>query len=383
MAYIRTRNAVLLAKIETTEGTENAPSASTDAILVENPRIKPTANLINTNEVTGSLDGRGPIVGGTRVDLSFDVYLKGSGAAGTAPEFGDLLKASGFAEVITSTAVPSSAEACASGASQTAATLGTSASATAQAYRGMPIIFTSTGAGNSFITNYTTGKVATLTDDMGAALSTGTNYQIPVNVLYKPASDSIPSLTMYLYRDGLLWKVVGARGSMQLSVGAGGVGKMSFTFQGMYLSKSDTSIVTPTYDSTRPQAFKGGVFKINRSVAQINSFSFNCGNQLVNPPNPNATEGFDPAIITARAMTGSMDPAETLVATRDIMTDFKSGTERIISLSWGSTTGNKCGVVLPANIYSDYTPDDREGIATNSVNFATTGQDSGCFLSFY
>src|SRR5690606_5618307 len=123
------------------------PSASTDAVLVENFSISFNPNVIRTNEVTGSLDGRGSIIGGMTVGFNFDAYLKGSGAAGTAPEWGKLLKACGWAETLTASAVPAAPEACAAGGTTTTATLGASASSTADAYRGMPIDFSGAVAG--------------------------------------------------------------------------------------------------------------------------------------------------------------------------------------------------------------------------------------------
>jgi hypothetical protein len=113
MSALRSRNAVLLAKIESTEGTDASPSASTDAILIESPKIKPTVNLVNTTEVTGTLDDAGPIVGGMKVDITFDLLLKGSGVAGTIPECSPLMKACGWVETITASAIPASAEAAA------------------------------------------------------------------------------------------------------------------------------------------------------------------------------------------------------------------------------------------------------------------------------
>mgnify|MGYP000324279674 CR=1 FL=1 len=101
MAKLRTRNAALLAKVETTPGEFVAPSASTDGILVEGvtPSFRPQNT--ETDEVTGSLDGRGPIPGGLQCELSFSLYLKGSGTPGVAPEFAELLRACGLAETVT------------------------------------------------------------------------------------------------------------------------------------------------------------------------------------------------------------------------------------------------------------------------------------------
>ena len=92
MAALRARNAVVLSVEESVEGTYETPAAGTDAVLVENLRIQFNPNIIQTDEVTGSLDSRGPIAGGMSAQISFDVYLKGSGSAGSAPEFGELLK---------------------------------------------------------------------------------------------------------------------------------------------------------------------------------------------------------------------------------------------------------------------------------------------------
>jgi hypothetical protein len=98
---MRTRKAALLLKQEPVEGTFQAPSASTDGVLVEITGGLPLGlepQNTETNEVTGSLDGRGPIPGGLQCSISARCYLKGSGVPGVAPEFGDLLKALGFLE---------------------------------------------------------------------------------------------------------------------------------------------------------------------------------------------------------------------------------------------------------------------------------------------
>ncbi|KAA0572214.1 hypothetical protein FZ983_32100 [Azospirillum sp. B21] len=382
---LRSRNAALLAKIETTEGVDASPVAGTDAVLVENPQISFNPNTVQTNEVTGSLDGRGPITGGMTVQLTFDVLLKGSGVAGTAPEWGKLLKACGWAETITSTAVPVAVEAATAGTT-TSLTLGAGASGTAQAYRGMPLLLTGNPAAGatSFVADYSAGKVATLADQFGTALSTGTSYQVPVNVLYKPASVSIPSLTFYLYQDGVLYKVAGCRGNATLRLTSGNVGRISFTFTGMFVSKTDAAVPGGlVYDATRPPVWKGGKALVNRVVSAMASLSVEFGNQMTNPDNPNAAEGFDPSIITARNMTGSCDPLETLIATRDSMAALRAGTQQIIHASYGQAAGNRVGLTIPAAFYTNLQPGDRNGLLTNTHQFACTGQDAGAFICIH
>ena len=382
---LRTRNAVVLAKIEATEGQDATPIPGTDAILVENPQPNFNPNVIETDEVSASLDGAGPIVGGMSAELGFDVLLKGAGSAGAAPEFGDLIKACGWAETITASPVPAAPEAVGSGSTATAVVLGASASATDQVYRGMPLDLTGTPAALAFISDYAgSSKTATITDLLGAAPDNlSTQWQVPANVLYAPASASIPSLTLYLYLDGVVYKLVGCRGSFNLSLSSGGIGRFSFTFQGMFLAKADAAVPAAAYDASRPPPFKGGAMLVDRKAAALENLSLDVGNEQTFPDNPNAAEGFDPSIITRRNVTGSINPLETLIATRDIMADFRAGTQRIVHARYGATAGNRVGVTVPAALYTGQTPGDRSGLATVEVPFSAVGRDAGAFLCFH
>src|SRR6185295_4817549 len=114
-----------------------------------------------------------------------DVYLKGRPTlAGVVPEWGPLLRACGFAQTAVTTAIPSSPEALAAGSSTVRATLGTTGSATADLYRGMPVSFSSAVTLNSFIWDYSAAKLAKITNTAGANLSTSTLWQIPAHMQY-------------------------------------------------------------------------------------------------------------------------------------------------------------------------------------------------------
>lgn len=107
MAHRYVRNTAILAKIETTEGTDPTPTGAADAMLVSNLTSNPlNANNVDRDIIRPFLGGSEQLVGTHYVELGFDVELAGSGAAGTAPAWGCLLRACAFAETITaSTAV--------------------------------------------------------------------------------------------------------------------------------------------------------------------------------------------------------------------------------------------------------------------------------------
>lgn len=383
MATMLTRRAAVLFKIESSEGVDASPSAGSDGVLVEAPRLTFNPNVIDTNEVTPSLDPADKIVGGMSVGFEFDIYLKGSGAAGTPPEWGKVLKCCGFAETITASAVPASPEALASGASAVQCTLGASATGTSELYLGMPVNFSSTVSGTSFIWDYSAAKLTKLTDTLGANLTTSTDYQIPINVLYLPASSSISSATIWFYQDGTLYKLTGCRGNVAFNLQAGGPCKAHFSFMGQFESKIDAALPTVTYDGTRPPVWKNGVFSINSVAAAASAFSLDMGGKIAQPDNPNALEGFDPAVITARAPQGSISPKETLVATRDIMADFRAQTKRPIHARFGSTAGNRFALTIPSALYLNQSLGDQNGYSKVDVPFHATGRDAGAAVCLW
>lgn len=91
----------MLAKIETTYGTDSAPAAATNAILAQNVKISPfEANEITRQHAMPYQGARPSLLVGKHVKISFEVELKGSGTAGTAPAFGVLMRSCKCAEVI-------------------------------------------------------------------------------------------------------------------------------------------------------------------------------------------------------------------------------------------------------------------------------------------
>lgn len=115
MTTLLTTREVILVKEEVTYNTDPVPTGAADAILIGNPSWAHEGLRMVERNVVKDTDGKlQQIFGGTLKTISFDVELKGSGAAGTAPDFGVLFKACGFTEtVVPATSVtydPSSAE---------------------------------------------------------------------------------------------------------------------------------------------------------------------------------------------------------------------------------------------------------------------------------
>lgn len=89
----------LAIKLESEEGTAETLAAG-DAILHANGKFTPDTPMFQRPMRSSSLSPFSSVPGARSATIEFDVELKGSGSAGTAPEWGQALKGCGFAEDI-------------------------------------------------------------------------------------------------------------------------------------------------------------------------------------------------------------------------------------------------------------------------------------------
>jgi hypothetical protein len=98
---IKWRSTILLAKIETTYGTDPTPTGAANAILAQNVELRPMEGEDVSRDLEYPWLGAQPeIPVGLRAVVTFTTELQGSGAAGTAPAWGPLMRACACSEVI-------------------------------------------------------------------------------------------------------------------------------------------------------------------------------------------------------------------------------------------------------------------------------------------
>lgn len=289
---------VILAGIESSYNSDPTLIPGTHSILVEEPSwANEGLRMVERAPVRANIGMLQHIYAGRLETLTFNVEVKGSGSAGTAPELGPLLRMCGMGETV----VPST------------------------------------------------------------------------SVAYSPASTGHESGYIYYYQDGTLRKLGGCRGNVSGALETGDVGKLSFTITGHPVAPTDTSIVTPSYDSTVPQALVGVPFDIGGYSAVINALNFDLANTVAFPPDISAANGYGEIRITRRDVNGSFDPENVLVATNDYMGDFIAGNTMALDTGViGGTAGNRWRVQMPVVYYRDVSPADREGVRTLDIPFGAT-----------
>jgi len=106
MAQFHERRMLFAAKIETTEGTRIAPAGADADMLIHDVTFTADVAQFDRRPIQQTNWPVASIPGGRQAKITFKAELKGSGAAGTAPKIGKLIKAAGFGEtVVVSTSV--------------------------------------------------------------------------------------------------------------------------------------------------------------------------------------------------------------------------------------------------------------------------------------
>ena len=386
---VRSKFSAVAAKVETTAGTDaiaGTPAAGdwigSDCDVSFNP------DVIDLSEYTGSIDRAASIIGGLKPRLRMRLPMRGSGAAATAPDFGKLLQACTFSLTATGSAV--GAPTAAASGTTTTVTAATPFAATANLYRGMPLSVTGDQTFTTGIMDYTVGRLITL-GETRTALTTSSLLQIPINNLYSPSSDEsvYKTVTVYLYKDGVLWTFVGCSGTASLELTTAGLGFINFEFTAVVGAKSVTALPAgaATAAATRalivPPRLVNTKIQLNRANAQVKTLTINAGVNTVLPDDAEGADGYGAAIPVERDVAGSMDPYINTTTTAALFTAFRAGTSMPLMAMLGSTAGNRFVAVLPAVKAVAMDPGDRGGLSTHGINFQADGADAGFFLCAY
>ena len=101
MALLK-RKAAVLAKTESVYGTDPVPTGAANAILVSDVTINPMEmKTVDRDNIRPFLGSNEQLPTGLYTKIDFTCEAAGSGTAGTAPAWGPLLLACGFAETVT------------------------------------------------------------------------------------------------------------------------------------------------------------------------------------------------------------------------------------------------------------------------------------------
>lgn len=282
-----TRKRTILAKIETTYGTDASPTGTANAILVRNMSVTPLqAELLNRDLVRPYLGASEQILANAYVSVEFEVEMAGSGAAGTAPAYGPLLKACGMNETVVA-----------------------STSAT-----------------------------------------------------YTPVSSSFASATIYYNVDGVLHKLTGCRGNVELDIKARQIPVFKFTFTGLYNSPTDTAAPSVTYTSFQTplaaNSDNSSGFTLFGYTGALESLNLNFNNSI----QYRSLIGAEDVLLVDRQVSGQIMFEAPTIATKDFFSIALATTLGALDITHGTSAGNKVQITSSRVNVNNPTYQDQNGI---------------------
>lgn len=212
---------------------------------------------------------------------------------------------------------------------------------------------------------------------LDATVSAGTS------VTYAPVSESHESATVYFHEDGSLYKLTGARGTVSFNLETGSKGMASFTLTGHVTGPVDAPNPAATYDASVPPAIIGVPFTVGGYAAAINALALDVGNTVATPASMSSADGYGEILITDRDVSGSFDPAATLVAAKDFHGEWRNGTTQLLTTGViGSSAGNRYQLDVAEAYTRELAPGDRDGQRTYDITYGAAGDDSAFSLVF-
>lgn len=312
-----TRKAVVLAKTETTEGTDSGPGAS-DALLVNLPDVAPDSEVLTRDIVRDTLSPAGVVIGAKTIRVTFSTEMRGRGAvptAGTPLRDNPLFLAAG---------------------------LSPSYSASSVVYRPLSN-WTNPAVNTCSMWVYLGGAIAVKAQGCRA------------NLEVQMQSGQFGRLN---------WTVTGVFGDSATNV-----------IDSSISASFDALSVVP--EAIKAGTVVLGGLASGSTVVQ--GFTMNLNNEINPRPDIQAPSGIKSYLLTARNPGGTINPELFLKADYDIWAAWEAGTKTELSVKYG-TNPNQWKVRIPGAQFGNLTFGDRVGIRTieapyNSTGIATLGDD--------
>lgn len=388
MSDIRLRVLSCLAKPESVYGVDSTPSGAVNAILFAG---QPTLTPMQLTSV--QRDTIRPYFGNAETlptsiygKLDFSVEMAGSGTPGLAPAWGALLRMCGFSETLLASDLTGTGQA---GGGAGGIKLAAGASAVTDFYQGMPIEITAgTGVGKKgLVVDYDgTSKIAKIASADWVATDATSQYKIGAAAVYRRITDNPESGTLIFNIDGVQHKFLGARGSVSGEAKMDTLGKLNFSFMGLFVPVTDA--VQPSVILTnwiQPQVINyrnTPLALVHGYAAGMESLTFDMANQVDFHTLINAQERM---IMSDSKPTGAISIAAGKVADKDWWSIAQNATLGPIVLQHGTVAGNKFGIVMPAAQIAEPKYGSKNGIAMFDANIIPTpvsGNDELCISAF-
>lgn len=200
-----------------------------------------------------------------------------------------------------------------------------------------------------------------------------------VSVTYAPVSASFGSATIYYNIDGVLHKVTGARGNVEMNIEVGQIPVFRFTFTGLYNAPTDTAAPAVTYT-----AFQTPLAANSDNTSAFSLYSYSGALQSLNVNLNNAINyrtliGAEDVLMTDRQVSGTAVFEAPTVAEKDYWSLALGSTLGNMGITHGTTAGNRVEIASTRAKVNNPSYQDSNGIHMLQTPFnlvpSTAGND--------
>lgn len=185
------------------------------------------------------------------------------------------------------------------------------------------------------------------------------------------------SLTVGHWKGGVRYLLAGGRGTFRIIGEIGNSLLIEFTITFASLAKSDTTQLTPTYDSSSPVIFMANnFFTLGGANPALTTFGLDMQQENPVGRNANASDGIGIIRVGSRQIQVTVNPQKDTLATKDWLADVYAGSSSALSMVLGTANGNRVTVATPKLIPTGLGFGDAEGLRTEELTFVAEDNSS-------
>lgn len=389
------KNRLVTAKVESPFGTDATPTVGANAVRTSQASPGLTLEVQTIEEETGALDNNEQASNGGFMSPNIQTVLRGSGTAGTVPDFDPLLQACAMGLTTLGADVTGTAQAGAAGT----LTLANGDVTTDDDYIGQIIELTA-GTGYSasdpkqnrrvITDSVSSTDVVSVFPDWDVTPDGTTEYAIRACNTFAPISTSLPGVSIYVTErnstggNARLFKSLGTRGSWSINLPVRGAGTLTFDMRGALQQPED--IADPgdaTLLTSRPVSWVDAQTYLGGGSVCMNAMTLDMGGQIVVTQCQNELYGYESAVIDSRRVTGSINPRAVNIATRDVFSAWAAQSSVKYWTAFGPSAGNRVSIYIPELIYGSTQPQEIDGIIHDNISFLVGGKNNNVYLTFF
>lgn len=196
-----------------------------------------------------------------------------------------------------------------------------------------------------------------------------------VSVAYSPVSDGFDALSIYYNLDGVLHKLLGARGTFRVPFATKQIPRIAFSFSGLMAAISDTALPALTQSAWKkpvPVSKLNTSFSLHGAPRVAESVEINFANTIV----PRMLIGDESIQLTGRSATGTaVIEAEPLASVNWFVKATSPKPQGAFELIHGTAAGNIVTIASATTEIGSPTQGQTDGIAnyTLPVDFVPSG----------